>query len=83
MFLNGPVARIRSAAGAWAPQSSFPTPMTLPVVDDSRSIVVDIRAEFLNCASQFPQYQVHGSPRLVIFLNRAVHLKHQVLWFVY
>src|ERR1700679_3265342 len=57
---------------------SFPTPMTLHVVDDSRSIAVDIGPEFLEGASQFLKYQVRGSRRLAIFLNRAVHLKHQV-----
>lgn len=55
---------------------SFPTSMTLPVVEDSRSIVVDIGTEFLEGASQFLQCQVDGPLRLSIFLNRAIHFKH-------
>src|ERR1017187_217788 len=60
-----------------ARRNTFSTSLTLPVVDDTRSIVVDIGTEFFKGASQFLQYQVGGPPRLAIF-NRAVHLKYQV-----
>src|SRR5450631_1136853 len=79
LFLNKPLGNeLVDRRFHKASRNTFSTSMTLPVVDDTRCIVVDIGTEFLDGASQFLQYQVGGPPRLAIFFNRAVHLKHQV-----
>ena len=53
-------------------RNTFPTPMTLPIVGDARSIVVDVGTKILKGTSQFLQYQVSGPPRLTVLFNRAV-----------
>src|ERR1019366_4651734 len=57
---------------------ALPASMPLPVVHDSRCVVVDVGPELLEGAGQFLQYPVGRPPCLAILIYRTVYLKHQV-----